>query len=117
MSSRLLQAAIALSEAGRLTTFTELDRRSSQVAQALRAEGVLPGDRVAFAGASGTEFAEVMYGAAKGRAIFTAVSNRLSAREVRQILADAEPRALTAPDDTALILYTSGTAARPRASS
>ena len=84
--------AIALGEAGRVTSFAELDRRSSQVARALRAKGVSPGDRVAYIGASGPEFAEVMYGAAKGRAIFAAVNNRLSAREVLAILADAEPR-------------------------
>jgi len=36
-------AAIALAEAGRLTSFAELDRRSSQVARALQAGGVRPG--------------------------------------------------------------------------
>ena len=40
--------------------------------------------------------AEVMYGAAKCRAIFTAVNNRLSARELLAILADAEPRVVVA---------------------
>jgi acyl-CoA synthetase (AMP-forming)/AMP-acid ligase II len=84
--------AIALAEAGRVTSFAELDRRSSQVARALQAGGVRPGDRVAFIGASGPEFVEVLYGAAKARAIFTAVNNRLAAREVLGILADAEPR-------------------------
>src|SRR5689334_24390269 len=84
--------AIAFTEAARLTSFAELDQRSSQVARALQRKGVCPGDRVAFIGASGPEFAEVMYGAAKCRAIFTAVNNRLSAREVLAILADAEPR-------------------------
>ena len=117
-----------------------------------------PGDRVAYIGASGPEFAEVMYGAAKCRAIFTAVNNRLSAREVLAILADAEPRVvvvdppaaalvadvgtlgfdcdtlitdldylawrdyapaddpgeMAAPDETALILYTSGTTGAPK---
>ncbi len=159
-------AAIALAEAGRLTSFAELDRRSSQVARALRANalpagGVRPGDRVADVGASGPEFAEVMYGAAKCRAIFTAVNNRLPAREVLAILADAEPRVVVAdpaavplvggvgtlgfdcdtlvtyldylawreagpwppagdpgevagPDETALILYTSGTTGAPK---
>ena len=158
-------AAIALTEAGRLTSFAELDRRSSQVARALQANalpagGVRPGDRVAYVGASGPEFAEVMYGAAKCRAIFTAVNNRLSAREVLAILADAEPRVVVAdpavplvdgvgtlgfdcdtlvtdldylawreagpstpagdpgevagPDETALILYTSGTTGTPK---
>jgi acyl-CoA synthetase (AMP-forming)/AMP-acid ligase II len=145
--------AIALAEAGRLTSFAELDRRSSQVARALQAEGVSPGDRVAYIGASGPEFAEVMYGAAKCRAIFAAVNNRLSAREVLAILADAGPRvvvtdpaaaALAAdfkgailvtdggyqswrdaapaedpgeqagPDETALLLYTSGTTGAPK---
>jgi acyl-CoA synthetase (AMP-forming)/AMP-acid ligase II len=73
-------ALIALAEPGRLTSFADLDRRSSQVAQAPRRKGVVPGDRVAFIGASGPEFAEVLYGTVKTRAIFTAVSNRLAAR-------------------------------------
>ncbi len=51
-------AAIALAEAGRLTSFAELDRRSSQVARALQAGGVRPGGRVI--GASGPEFVEVL---------------------------------------------------------
>ena len=163
--SAVTPQAIALTEAGQLTSFAELDQRSSQVARALQrkalpAGGVRPGDRVAYIGASGPEFAEVMYGAAKCRAIFTAVNNRLSAREVLAILADAEPRVvvvdppaaplvtgvgtlgfecdtlitdldylawrdhdlrpatdpgeMAAPDETALILYTSGTTGAPK---
>ena len=112
-----------------------------------------PGDRVAFIGASGPEFAEVMYGAAKCRAIFAAVNNRLSAREVLAILADAgsrvvvtdpaaaalavgfkgailvtdggyqswrdaapaeDPGEQAGPDETALLLYTSGTTGAPK---
>ena len=92
--SAVTPAASALTEADRLTSFAELDRRSSQVARALQRKDVRPGARVAYIGASGPEFAEVMYGAAKCRAIFTAVSNRLSAREVLAILADAEPSIL-----------------------
>jgi acyl-CoA synthetase (AMP-forming)/AMP-acid ligase II len=146
-------ARVALAEPGRLTSFADLDRRSSQVAQALQRKGVAPGDRVAFVGASGPEFAEVLYGTAKCRAVFTAVNNRLSAREVLAILADAEPSILVVdpaaaplaadagcdtlitgldylawrdgapasdpgemagPDETALILYTSGTTGTPK---
>jgi acyl-CoA synthetase (AMP-forming)/AMP-acid ligase II len=144
-------ALIALAEPGRLTSFADLDRRSSQVAQALQRKGVTAGDRVAFIGASGPEFAEVLYGTAKCGAIFTAVNNRLAAPEVQAILADAEPSVLiadpaaaplaaardtlitdldypswrdaapardpgenAAPDQTALILYTSGTTGTPK---
>lgn len=101
--------AIALGEAGRNTSFAELDRRSSQVARALAAKGVSPGDRVAYIGASGPEFAEVMYGTAKGRAIFAAVSNRLSAREVLAILADAEPRVVVVDPPAAPLVADVGT--------
>ena len=146
-------ALVALAEPGRLTSFADLDRRSSQVAQALQRKGVARGDRVAFVGASGPEFAEVLYGAAKCGTIFTAVNNRLAPREVLAILADAEPAIvivdpaaaplvadsscdtliadldylawrdaspphdpgeLAGPDETALILYTSGTTGTPK---
>jgi acyl-CoA synthetase (AMP-forming)/AMP-acid ligase II len=153
--------ALALDIAGRQTNFGELDRRSSQVAAALRVAGVGPGDRVAFIGPSGPEFVEVCYGTAKCRAIFTAVNNRLAAPEVLAILADADPvvvivdgaaaplvagldlarhrllvtgrpaaghgyegwrdaapaadpAEVAGPDETALILYTSGTTGLPK---
>jgi acyl-CoA synthetase (AMP-forming)/AMP-acid ligase II len=70
---------------------------------------VRPGDRVAYVGAVGPEFAEVMYGAAKCRAIFTAVNNRLSAREVLAILADAEPRVVVADPAAAPLVAGAGT--------
>jgi acyl-CoA synthetase (AMP-forming)/AMP-acid ligase II len=51
--SAITPEAIAFTEAGRLTSFAELDQRSSQVARALQRKDVRPGDRVAFIGASG----------------------------------------------------------------
>ena len=50
-----------------------------------------------------------MYGAAKCRAIFTAVNNRLSAREVLAILADAEPRVVVADPPAAPLVTDVGT--------
>ncbi|RAY12790.1 fatty-acid--CoA ligase [Actinomadura craniellae] len=84
----------AVVERDRTTTFAELDARSSQVAQALLADGVGPGDRVAYIGANAPSFLEVLFGAAKLGAIATAVNNRLTPGEVAGILADAEPAAL-----------------------
>src|SRR5580704_4994636 len=43
---------VALSRAGQVTTFADIDARSSQAAAALRDAGVVAGDRVAFIGAS-----------------------------------------------------------------
>jgi non-ribosomal peptide synthetase component F len=56
---------VALSRAGQVTTFAQIDAGSSRAAAALRAAGVVPGERVAFIGASGPAFAEVMYATAK----------------------------------------------------
>src|SRR6266700_1159407 len=101
-------AAIALAEAGRLTSFAELDRRSSQVVRALQAGGVRPGGRVACIGASGPEFVEVLYGAAKCRAIFTAVNNRLSARQVLVAGSRIMKRYWRKPEKTAEVMLPGG---------
>jgi acyl-CoA synthetase (AMP-forming)/AMP-acid ligase II len=81
----------AVIEPDMVTTFAQLDRRSSQVAQALLAADVGHGHRVAYIGGNGPAFLEVMYGAVKAGAIATAVNNRLSVHEVAVILADSEP--------------------------
>jgi long-chain acyl-CoA synthetase len=72
-------------------TWAELDERSNRAAQALRAAGVGPGDRVALLDKNGPEHFELTYGAAKLGAVFTPVNFRLSANEVSQVLADARP--------------------------
>ncbi|GII32675.1 long-chain-fatty-acid--CoA ligase [Planotetraspora mira] len=84
----------AVIEAGRVVTHAELDERSSRVAQALLADGVRAGDRIAYIGVNAASFLEVLYGAAKIGAIATAVNNRLAPPEVARILADAEPAVL-----------------------
>ena len=86
--------ATAIIEPGTCTSFAQLDARSSQVAQALRAEGVVAGDRVAYLGVNAPSFLEVLYGAAKLGAVATALNNRLSPAELGVIVADAEPAVL-----------------------
>jgi long-chain acyl-CoA synthetase len=81
--------APALELDGRSVTFGELDRRSNQVANALRAAGVGRGDRVAFIDKNGLEYFEVTFGLAKVGAVNVAVNWRLAPPEMAQIIEDA----------------------------
>ena len=63
---------------GRTQTWAEMDARTSQVAQALRADGVGEADRVAFLDRNCTEYFEVPYGAGKLNAVHVAVNWRLA---------------------------------------
>jgi long-chain acyl-CoA synthetase len=81
--------AIALHVGDRTITFAELDARSSQVANAFQAAGVISGDRVAFIEKNGAEFFEVTYGLAKLGAVNVAVNWRLAPPEMLQIIEDA----------------------------
>src|ERR1700694_1552016 len=83
-----------LTAAGRTWTWAEHDRRSSQVAQALLAEGVGRQDRVAFLDKNGPEYFEVAFGGAKINAVLVAVNWRLAAPEMAWIINDAEARVL-----------------------
>jgi long-chain acyl-CoA synthetase len=84
----------ALTGDGRTITFGELDTRSSQVAQALAAEGVGTGDRVAFLDTNSPEFFEVLFATAKLRAVTVAVNWRLAPAELAAIVNDAEAETL-----------------------
>jgi long-chain acyl-CoA synthetase len=79
---------------GRPTTWADFDRRSSQVAQALAAEGVKPHDRVAFLDKNGLEYFEVAFGGAKLNSVLVAVNWRLAPPEMAYIINDAEAKVL-----------------------
>lgn len=87
-----LASAVVTTES--TTTYAELDREASRVANALRADGVGAGDRVAYLGENSTQFLATLYGASKAGAIPTALNFRLAPAEVDYILRDAEPAAL-----------------------
>jgi long-chain acyl-CoA synthetase len=70
-------------------SYRELDERSSRAAQALRASGVGPGDRVAYLDKNGPEQVELFFAAAKLNAVPTPVNFRLAPPEVALIVADA----------------------------
>jgi long-chain acyl-CoA synthetase len=84
----------ALEYEGRSITFGELDRRSSQVANALRSVGVGAQDCVAFVDKNGPEYFEVAFGIAKLNAINVGVNWRLAPGEMLHIINDAQAKVL-----------------------
>jgi len=80
-------AALRWSE-GELT-YAQLDARANRVAQALAADGVGAGDRVAFLDKNSPEQVELFFGAAKLGAVPCPVNYRLAAPEVSYIVADS----------------------------
>lgn len=87
----------------RRTSFRELDERSNRIAAALHAEGLNPGDRVAFLGKNSECFLELLYGCAKARTVLISINYRLTASEVRFILSDSGSRLLVTDAETVAI--------------
>jgi acyl-CoA synthetase (AMP-forming)/AMP-acid ligase II len=81
---------VAMSFEGRDTTYSDLDRHSSQVADALIAAGVGPNECVAFLGKNSDHYFEIVLGAGKAGAIIAPVGWRLSPPEVAYILEDSQ---------------------------
>ena len=79
---------------GRTISYGEMDRRSNQVANALAADGVGLGDRIAFLDKNVPEYFEFTFGGAKVGAVTVAVNWRLAPREIAQIVNDAQAKVL-----------------------
>lgn len=96
-------AAPALTFAGQTQSFAELDAETSRLAAALQALGVAAGDRVAVLSKNNARFFQTIIACNKIGAILAGLNWRLSAREIGEILADAEP-AIVLADETGLAL-------------
>ncbi|WP_153504216.1 long-chain-fatty-acid--CoA ligase [Cumulibacter manganitolerans] len=90
----LTDDVVALKETDTSLTYGELDERSSRLAQALRADGVQPGDRVAIFSANNHYFMELVFGAAKIGAIAAPINTRLARNEVLALMGTCEPKVL-----------------------
>ena len=91
--------AVALQVEGGAVTFGELDARSNRAANALRAAGVGPGDRVAFIDKNSTEWFDITFGLAKIGAVNVSVNWRLAPAEMAQIIDDAQARVVIVGPD------------------
>jgi len=81
--------SVALDYNGRLTTYGELDERTSRVAQGLIVLGQKPGARVGYLGKNSDRYFEVLFGAFKARAVIVGVNWRLAPPEIAYVLGDA----------------------------
>jgi acyl-CoA synthetase (AMP-forming)/AMP-acid ligase II len=73
-----------------VTSFSELDKRASQVANGLIAEGIAPQSRIAYLGKNSVAYFELMLGCSKANCAIVGVNWRLAPPEVEYIANDAE---------------------------
>lgn len=83
-----------MAASGQTISYSQLDRRSNQVAHWLRAHGLAIGDTVALCLENRAEYFDIVWGAQRAGLIFVAISNRLTADEIAYILQDSGSRAL-----------------------
>jgi fatty-acyl-CoA synthase len=79
-------------------TYRELNRWADGIAHLLRERGVRPGDRVAIAGGSSTEWVALDLGIHRADAIVAPFNIRMTARELQVLAEESEP-AIIAHDD------------------
>jgi fatty-acyl-CoA synthase len=95
--ARLTPERSALVEvaSGRRFTYAELDARAARAAVAL-AEGVglASGDRFALLSGNRAEYLDLFFACGKGGAVLVPLNTRLTVPELKEILDDAEPKAL-----------------------
>lgn len=85
-------------------SFSDLNARSSRLANAMSARGVAAGDRVAMVARTAIQSFELLFACAKIGAILLPINWRLSAREVSAILADGDPRLVLVSADLVTLL-------------
>jgi len=87
-------SSIAMVFNGSETSYDQLDRRASRVANAIIAEGVQPQTRIAVLDKNSDSFFEVMFGSSKANTVFVAVNWRLAPGEMAYIINDASTEIL-----------------------
>ncbi|PYF04840.1 fatty-acyl-CoA synthase [Rhodopseudomonas faecalis] len=81
---------IAFEFEGRCTSFAALDRHTNQVAHALIATGLKPGQRIAYLGKNSDAYFELLLGATKAGVVMTPINWRLADPEVVYIVNDCK---------------------------
>ena len=82
--------AIAFEFEGRRTSFAEFDINTNRVANALKALGVKPGERIAYLGKNSDIYFELLLGAMKANVVMAPVNWRLAGPEIAFIVEDCK---------------------------
>lgn len=112
--------AVVMAGSGRVVTFRELNEESNRLAQLLRAEGLRPGDHIAFMLENHPLYLAIAWAAQRSGLYYTAISSRLQADELAYVAGNCEAKvfitsasmeaAATSPPDVPLRLMLGGTA-------
>lgn len=85
--------------AGRTLDYAALHKESSRIAHAALAEGLRPGDRLAYLGQESVEYYATLFACAKAGLVLVPINFRLAAPEVEHILRDSGSALLIVDDD------------------
>ena len=86
--------AIVMSGSGEITTYAELEDRSTRMARALRSRGVAHGGHIAILMENNRAFLEVAWAAQRSGVYYTAINSHLREAEVQYVLDDCGASAL-----------------------
>jgi long-chain acyl-CoA synthetase len=85
--------AVVMAETGAVTSYADLDRRSSLLARVLREAGLRTGDHLALMMVNGSELLEVAWAAQRSGLYYTAINSHLRRTEAQHILDDSGAKA------------------------
>src|SRR5690348_6660431 len=85
--------AVIMAGSGRVVTFRELNDESNRLARLLHAEGLRPGDHIAFMLENHPLYQAVAWAAQRSGLYYTAISSRLQPEELAYIVGNCEARA------------------------
>jgi long-chain acyl-CoA synthetase len=89
----------AVSEAGQVTTYGQLNHKANQVASALTRMGVQPGDHVGLCAPNSTDWLAFYFGVIKAGGVAVALSSLLKKDELELLLQHARPKVLFTFDE------------------
>ncbi len=88
--------AVIMAGSGRVVTFRELNEESNRLAQLLRAEGLRPGDHIAFMLENHPLYLAIAWAAQRSGLYYTPISSRLQDEELAYIVGNCEAKVFIA---------------------